>query len=220
MTIVEYASMTSSIDIETPDATPDATPMSVPASLGAVGYAAFALLQAIPLSEIVPFSMVVSAFEAEGDHPAPAPVMAPAPVPVHVRVPVPVAVPVLVAVPAPEPAPIVAAITPIAPPASPPAISFVEGGYRPEPGPKTWGREPTEMEKAAAWPGHKVDAAAAVNAHQDWAAPHDVANPSDGVAAVPVGAPQKVNGYAVTRPSDDRKARQVLDELSFLFDGN
>jgi len=29
-----------------------------------------------------------------------------------------------------------------------------------------------------------------------------------------------VEGYAANRASGDRKARQVLDELSFLFDGN
>jgi hypothetical protein len=41
-----------------------------------------------------------------------------------------------------------------------------------------------------------------------------------GVMAVPASEPFRIGGYAADRACTDQQARQVLDELSFLFDGN
>jgi hypothetical protein len=52
------------------------------------------------------------------------------------------------------------------------------------------------------------------------AAPVELVGIAPGVTAVPVDGPFDLGGYAADRASADRQARAVLDELSFLFDGN
>ncbi len=178
---------------------PADTPVNVPQSLGVVGYAAFALLRPVPLGEIAPFPLVVTAFEAEASQQVLAPAPEPAPEP------------------EPEPEDMVPDFT--APPPVP-AVSYAVGGYRPAPGPQTWGRELPEPASAPDPARHEVEVPVDVSVPPEMAAPTELDPVGLGVTAVPEGGPFRVGGYAADRASADRQARQVLDELSFLFDGN
>ena len=210
---VDYASMTSGTNGEpsaeamvgtVAEATVEtAAGANVPASLGVVGYAAFALLRPVPLSEIVPFSQVMAAFETEIAHQVPAPAPAPA------------------RAPAPEPEPIAVEVPLTLPPVPEPAVIYTVGGYRPAPGPQLWGRALPGLAKAPAPP---VEAPAGGNTPDENAPSEVVAlgegdRLSEGVMAVPASAAFP-SGYGADRASTDRQARQVLDELSFLFDGD
>jgi hypothetical protein len=206
---VDCASMTSGTTGETPAEEPPVEtpaeelvpdPVSLPASLGVVGYAAFALLQPVPLSAIVPFPLVVTAVEAEASSQVPVPASEP--------------------VPEPEPEDIVAVFAPAAPPAPEPAVSYAVGGYRPAPGPQTWGREQAELATAPDGGAHEVEAPADDSVLQELAVLGELDQLAPGVTAVPVTGPDGISGYAAKPASADRQARQVLDELSFLFDGS
>lgn len=199
---VDHASMTlgtthegsTEVD-ETPADVPVETPLNIPASLGAVGYAAFALLQQVPLSELVPFPQVVAAFEAEA----------------------------LRQVPEPEPEPEVMApvLTATAPPVPEPVVSYTVGGYRPEPGFQTWGRELPAKTKPPHPARQEVEARVDDSTLQEMAALGEPDRPSVEVEviAVPVSEPFSLGGYDAKSVDRERQARQVLDELSFLFDG-
>ncbi len=176
---------------------PAETPVSVPLSLGVVGYAAFALLQPVPLGEIVPFPAVVTAFEAEASHQ----ILLPA------------------SETAPEPGPEDVASDFTAPEPQP-AVSYAVGGYRPAPGPQMWGRGLPEPASAPDPSRHEVEAPVDDSVLPEMAAPDELDGFAPGVTAVPVDGPFGLGGYAADRASADRQARQVLDELSFLFDGN
>ena len=182
-------------------------PANLPASLGVVGYAAFALLQPLQLCEIVSFPQVVAAFEADANHL----VSPPAPRPQPEQEPWPA--------PTPEPRRAEAVAVPIAAPPVQVAASYAVGGYRPAPGPQTWGRDISEPESPyAARP--EVAAHAGHGAPQGTPAPGAQDQLSPGVTAAPATEQFRVGGYEPKDASSDRQARQVLDELSFLFDGN
>ena len=181
--------------LELPGETPEETPVDLPLSLGVVGYAAFALLQPIPLSEIVPFPTVVSAFEAEAallstPEPAAPPVPEPEPEPESEREHVGVA---------PGWSPEIPLTT-----SSEPAVAYTEGGYRPASG-ATWTEEFVHSAQATS-PDPADDPALEVDGQ---------------VQSKPVtliGQQFAAGGYAANSPSGDSQARKVLDELSFLFD--
>jgi hypothetical protein len=169
---------------------PAETPVNVPQSLGVVGYAAFALLLPVPLGEIVPFPLVVTAFEAEASR--------------------------QVLEPASEPEDVVADFTA---PAPEQAVSYAVGGYRPAPGPQMWGRELPEPASAPDCASHEVEAPVDDSVLPEMAAPGELDRVALKVTAVPVDGSFYIGGYAADRASADRQARAVLDELSFLFDG-
>jgi len=211
---------------------PPETPVNIAASLGAVGYAAFALVQPIPLDEIVPFQTLMAAFEAE------AAALAAPPAPAStIEV-------------APEPAQV---------PAQVPEPAYIEGGYRPAPvseswsrdlqnrvagydgpaprvkttgpettGPETTGPETTGPETTALAPTGPADDSvlremAALGIGNDSSdqpdQPDQPGEPGEPGEEVPVDESFPAGGYAANPASVDSRARQVLDELSFLFDG-
>ncbi|MGV8846521.1 MAG: hypothetical protein ACOH1Y_09950 [Propionicimonas sp.] len=164
-----------------PAGVPVETLAGLPASLGAVGYAAFALLQPIPLHEIVPFSTVVAAFRAEAD------LMADGPAPQVDVVPVPAPVD----------------LEPVQP--------YAENGYR---------SAPVFDENVG--PVRELEVAPNDTVLREVAALGELTpvEPEAEVEAEPVPVVQvfSAGGYASSGDSGDSRARQVLDELSFLFD--
>lgn len=189
--------------ITSPTEEPDLTPVNVPASLGSLGYAAFALVQPIPLNEMVPFPIVVAAFEAEAARLAePEPEPEPEPVPAVVEQP---AAPVAVHVAEPD-------------------TSFVEGGYRPSsPVMGSWSEghgasseeqgHPFAVTGTADGTGRGEAAALAEHTAGSEAEP----DPAK-VVPIPVDQVFSLGGYARDEDSGESRARQVLNELSFLFD--
>jgi hypothetical protein len=174
---------------------PAETSVNLPQSLGMVGYAAFTLLQPTPLGEIVPFPLVVTAFEAEASRQVLEPASEPEPEPED-------AVPDFTA-PAPEP-----------------AVSYAVGGYRPAPGPQMWDRELPGPATAPHRASHEVEVPVDDSVLPEMAAPGELDRVAPEVTAVPFGGPFSIGGYGADRASADRQARAVLDELSFLFDGS
>jgi len=208
--------------VDTTGDEPRETTVSIPTSLGAVGYAAFALVQPIPLDEIVPFQMLMTAYEAEAAAlTAPSAPLAPL---------------------APAAAPVAASTSEAAPePAEVPEPVYNAGGYRPAPVSESWSRglqdrvagyggrppqvEVTEPETTEPEPTERADdsmlreMAALGLGNEPSDQPAQPEQPDQPGEEVPVDKPLPARGYAANPASVDSRARQVLDELSFLFDG-
>ena len=198
MITVDYPSMTPVAG------EPDQSPVNVPASLGALGYAAFALVQPIPLGEIVPFPMVVTAFEAEAARlaePEPEPESEPEPAVVDV----PLATPEFVGVPE-------------------PVVSYVEGGYRPSaPVMPSWqeNHRASSQDKGDPAPAFEASGQADDTGSGEDAERAAESEPEPVLAIVVPGLADGVfpaGGYVRDGDSGESRARQVLNELSFLFD--